>query len=185
MTRIFLTLASANAVALILAFALGCWSKLTDGLHAATGSLYFFHFLLGLFTVVGTLLTHSLIFTYFLGTGRWVKEVTLAYHLPDEPWHKRTRELKRLTFPPALSAMLLAEIAAAGGAGVQMLAWPWPVHFGLAIAALVVNLWAFRLEYRNVTENAGILDAVLREVDRIRAEQGLPPNDEALKEAAG
>ena len=38
---------------------------------------------------------------------------------------------------------------------------------------------------RNVTENAGILDAVLREVDRIRAEQGLPPNDEALKEAAG
>ena len=46
-------------------------------------------------------------------------------------------------------------------------------------------VWAFRLEYRNVTENAGILEAVLHEVDRVRAERGLPPNDVALREAAG
>jgi NhaP-type Na+/H+ or K+/H+ antiporter len=185
MTRIFLTLASANALALFLAFALGCWSKLTGGLHTDASSVYLLHFLVGLFTAVGTLLTHCLIFTYFLGTGRWVKEVTLAYDLPDEPWHKRTRDLKRLTFPPALAAMLVTIATAAGGAGAQMQAWPWQVHFGLALAALVINLWAFRLEYRNVTENAGILDAVFREVDRIRAEKGLPPSEEALRQAAG
>jgi hypothetical protein len=185
MTRIFLTLATVNGIALVAAFVLGSWSKLTDGLHAPTGSLYLLHFLVGLFTAVGTLLTHCLIFTYFLGTGRWVKEVTLAYELPDVPWHKRTRELKRLTFPPALAAMLVTIATAAGGAGAQMLAWPWQLHLSLAIAALAINLWAFRLEYRNVTENAGILDAVLREVDRIRAEKGLPPNAEALRQAAG
>src|SRR5581483_9935852 len=105
-----------------------------------------------------------LIFTYFLGTGRWVKEVTLAYDLPDEPWHKRTRDLKRLTFPPALAAMLIAIATAAAGAGAQLQGWPWQVHFSLGVATLVVNFWAFRLEYRNVTENAGILEAVLREV---------------------
>ncbi|HEY1375899.1 MAG TPA: hypothetical protein VGF55_03860 [Gemmataceae bacterium] len=185
MTRIFLTLASANALALALAFALGCWSKLTDGLHAPASPAYLLHFLVGLFTAVGTLLTHCLIFTYFLGTGRWVKEVTLAYDLPDEPWHKRTRELKRLTFPPALAAMLVTIATAAGGAGAQLQAWPWQVHLALAGAALAINLWAFRLEYRNVTENAAILEAVLREVDRIRAERGLPPNEEALRQAAG
>ena len=185
MTRIFLTLAAADSLALVIAFALGCWSKLTDGLHAADGDLYLLHFLLGLFTAVGTLLTHCLIFTYFLGTGRWVKEVTLAYDLPDEPWHKRTRDLKRLVFPAALAAMLVTIATAAGGAGAQLQHWPWQVHLGLAIAALAINLWAFRLEYRVVTENAGILEAVLREVDRIRAEKGLPPNDEALREAVG
>jgi NhaP-type Na+/H+ or K+/H+ antiporter len=184
MTRIFVTLATADALALAIAFTLGCWSKLTDGLHAHASSVYLLHFLVGLFTAVGTLLTHCLIFTYFLGTGRWVKEVTLAYDLPDGPWHKRTRDLKRLTFPPALAAMLVTIATAAGGAGAQMLAWPWQVHFGLALAALVINLWAFRLEYRNVTENAGILDAVLREVDRIRAEKGVPPSEEALRQAA-
>jgi hypothetical protein len=183
MTRIFATLASANALALAVTFALGCWSKLTDGLNSDTSSVYVLHFLFGLFTGVGTLLTHCLIFTYFLGTGRWVKEVTLAYRLPDEPLHKRTRELKRATFPPALTAMLVTIATAAAGAGAQLRAWPWQFHFTVGIIALIVNFWAFRLEYLNVLANAATLEEVLREVDKMRAEQGLPPNEQALREA--
>jgi hypothetical protein len=184
MTRIFLTLAMADFLALTLTFGLGCWSKLTDGLHAADGSLYMLHFLCGLFTAVGTLLVHCLIFTYFLGTGRWVKEVTLAYDLPDEPWHKHTRELKRQTFPPALTAMLVTIATGAAGAGAQLQAWSWQVHFTLGMITLLVNAWAMRLEYRNVRTNARVLDEVLVEVDRVRAERGLPPNAEALAEEA-
>jgi membrane protein implicated in regulation of membrane protease activity len=90
-----------------------------------------------------------------------------------------------VTFPPALAAMLITIATAAGGAGAQLQAWPWQVHLTLGIVTLAVNLWAFRLEYRNVTENAGILEAVLREVDRIRAERGLPPNEEALRAEVG
>src|SRR5205823_15117472 len=136
MTRIFATLATANALALVVTFVLGSWSKLTDGLHADASSVYLLHFLFGLFTGVGTLLTHCLIFTYFLGTGRWVKEVTLAYHLPDDPLHKRTRDLKRATFPPALTAMLVTIATAAAGAGAQLQAWPWPLHFMLGVTTL-------------------------------------------------
>lgn len=180
MTRIFRTLAITNAFALLLTFALGCWSKLTNGLHTDATPAFLLHFLFGLFTSVGTILTHCLIFTYFLGTGRWVKEVTLAYQIPDEPWHKRTRDLKRLTFPPALAAMLITIATAVGGAGAQLQQWPWQLHFTLGIVTLVVNFWAFRLEYRNVKENAEILEAVLKDVDRIRAERGLPPNEQAL-----
>src|SRR4051812_20761983 len=182
MSRTFLTLALTNALALLVTFALGSWSKLTDGLHDPASRAYLLHFLFGLFTGVGTILTHCLIFTYFLGTGRWVKEVTLAYDLPDVPWHKRTRDLKRATFPPALAAMLITIATAAGGAGAQLQHWPWQLHLALGLATLAINGWAFRLEYRNLTENAGVLDAVLREVDRVRAERGLPPNDVALRE---
>jgi len=50
------------------------------------------------------------------------------------------------------------------------------------VASLFVNLWAFRIEYRNVSINGGVIDDVLHEVDRIRAEHGLPSNEEALEQ---
>jgi hypothetical protein len=102
--------------------------------------------------------------------------------MPDEPWHKRTRELKRATFPPALFSMLIGIAAAAAGAGAhqELQAWPWYVHMTLGLLTLLINLWAFRIELRNVAANAGIIEAVMREVDRIRAAQGLMSNEEAL-----
>jgi hypothetical protein len=149
---------------------------------AATGrdSLYEIHFYFGLFSAVTTLLVHCIIFTYFLGTGRWVKEVGLAYSLPDDPWPKLTRELKRATFPAALFAMLITIATAAAGTANQLKVWPWWVHGGLALLTLAINGWAFLVEYRNVNTNAGVIEAVLSEVDRIRAERGLPSNAEAL-----
>jgi hypothetical protein len=134
-----------------------------------------------LFSAIGTLLVHCIIFTYFLGTGRWVKEVKLAYHLPDAPWPLLTRELKRKTFPPALAAMLITIATAAAGAGAQLQEWPWTVHAGLATGTLIVNFWAFRIEYRHVRTNGMAIEAVLNEVDRLRAARGLPSNAEALQ----
>jgi hypothetical protein len=182
MTRIFLTLASVNALGLLATFVVGLLSMLRGGVEDPLDPTYQIHFLLGLFTAIGTLLVHCIIFTYFLGTGRWVKEVGLAYALPDAPYPKLTRELKRATFPPALFAMLVTIAAAAAGTGNQLRVWPWWVHGTLAVVTLAVNAWAFLVEYRNVTTNAGVIEAVLREVDRIRAERGLPPNAEALQQ---
>src|SRR5436190_13445847 len=175
MTRIFTTLATIDAVLLLSGFGVGVVSKLGF-------SVYLVHFWLGLSAVLVTLLVHCLIFTYFLGTGRWVKEVALAYRLPDEPLPRLTRELKRQTFPPALFAMLIAIATAAAGTAAQLGDWPWPVHAALASLTLLINLWAFAVEYRNVRTNAGVIERVLDEVDRIRAERGLPSNREALLE---
>jgi hypothetical protein len=182
MTRIFVTLSSVNAAGLLASLALGLLSMLRDGVHDASDPTYQIHFLVGLFTAIGTLLVHCIIFTYFLGTGRWVKEVGLAYDLPDEPLPKLTRDLKRATFPPALFAMLITIATAAAGAGVHTKSWPWWVHGSLALLTLAVNAWAFTVEYRNVNTNAGVIAAVLREVDRIRAERGLPANADALQQ---
>jgi hypothetical protein len=185
MTRIFTTLALTNALALVVTYALGWWSKLSGGVHDPATSVYLLHFLFGVFTGVGTLLVHCLIFTYFLGTGRWVREVTLAYGLPDEPLYRRTRDLKREVYPRALAAMLVTIATAAAGAGVQLAGWHWGVHFGLATAALLINLVVSYREYLAVAENVTILDRVLAEVDRVRAERGLPTNAEALAEEVG
>jgi hypothetical protein len=93
-----------------------------------------------------------------------------------------TRELKRKTFPPALIAMLVTIATSAAGAGVQLREWPWPVHGSLAVATLVINLWAFRIEYGHVRTNKQVIEEVMREVDRIRAGRGLPSNSQALED---
>jgi len=181
MFHIFLTLASLDTALLLTSFALGTVSKLQDGIH--TGDrIYWFHFLVGLCAAVVTLLVHCIIFTYFLGTGRWVKEVKLAYQLDDDPLPRLTRDLKRRVFPPALFAMLAAIFTGAAGAAAHVQAWPWPVHGSLATLTVIVNLWAFRLEYHCLQINGRVLDDVLREVDRIRMERGLPSNLEALEQ---
>src|SRR5712691_5356400 len=120
MIRIFTVLATANALGLIASFASGWVSKLSGGYGDPDNSYFLIHFLCGLFTAITTLLVHCLIFTYSLGTGRWVREVSLVYELPDEPLYKTTRDLKRKMFPPALFAMLGTIAAAALGAGVQL-----------------------------------------------------------------
>ncbi|HTU21262.1 MAG TPA: hypothetical protein VMG10_24625 [Gemmataceae bacterium] len=184
MSRILARLAAFNCLVLLLAFAVGWLSKARDGLTSG-GDLFMIHFYLGLFAVLLTLATHCLIFIYFLGTGRWVKEVAIAYRLPDAPLPRLTRDLKRRTFPVALVAMLVPIAAAAAGAAAQRREWSWTIHAGLAFATLVVNLWAFIVEYRNVSINAGIIDEVMREVDRIRAEHGLESNAQALQREQG
>src|SRR5262249_29108359 len=185
MTRIFITLATIDGLALVASFVTGIASKLGDSVRRPDDPTFLIHFNLGLFTAIGTLLVHCLIFTYFLGTGRWVKEVGLAYGLPDAQLPRLTRELKRATFPVALLAMLVTIATSAAGAGVQLQEWSWVVHFLLALATLAVNAWAFAVEYQSVRTNAWVIDAVLAEVDRIRAERDLPSNAEALRQDAG
>jgi amino acid transporter len=182
MTRIFTTLAVLNALALVAGFVTGVVSKLGDGVHHP--QIFLAHFTTGLFTAIGTLFVHCLIFTYFLGTGRWVKEVGLAYDLPDASLPRRTRELKRGTFPTALVAMLITIATAAAGMGAQRQEWPWQVHGSLAVVTLLVNAWAFSIEYRNVRANGLIIEEVMREVDRIRRQRGLPSNAEELERHA-
>jgi predicted permease len=179
MANTFRTLAIFLTIAILSTIVLGFWSFFTPGIDKDE---FVIHFVVGLTTVLGILLVHCLIFIYFLGTGRWVKEVTLAYKMPDEPWHKLTRELKRATFPPALFSMIFGIATAAAGAGSQLQQWHWSVHMTLGLATLVVNLWAFRIELNAVTINAGIIIEVMKEVERIRAARGLNSNDEALQE---
>jgi cytochrome b561 len=182
MKQILAVLAPATCLALLTAFCVGLASQAMNGLRSTSDSIYLMHFTLGLFAVLFALGVHSLIFIYFLGTGRWVKEVALAYGIADSPLPKLTRDLKRRTFPPALIAMLVPIATAAAGAAVQWRDVNWSFHFSLGVATLAINVWAFWVEYRNVSINVDVIEEVLREVDRIRAAHGLSSNAEALRQ---
>lgn len=178
MTRIFVTLATIHALALFLTFGLGIEFMLERDAGALPPSAdepirggFAWHMVSGMVTAVFTLLVHCLIFTYLLGTGRWVKEVAGAYHLPDEPWPRLTREFKRTAFPPALFAMLSVIAAVASGAGAQTASeswWAWS-HPVLAIVAIVINGWAYIVEYRTVAANSRVMDEVMVEVESRQA----------------
>jgi hypothetical protein len=183
MRRIFATLAFINALALVVCAALGWWSA-RGGQGLSLDSVYLAHFGSGLAASILTLLVHCIVFTYFLGTGRWVKEVKYAYRLPDEPWPRLTRDLKRRTFPFALAAMLVTIAAAASGAGRQLQEWPWHVHEALALATIGINLGVFVVEYRNISVNGRAIDTVTALVEEIRASHHLPPSALALQEDA-
>jgi hypothetical protein len=182
LTRILARLSAFNLLVLLTTFTVGWVSFARGSRFDRDDPTYILHVYLGLLSGITALGVHCLVFIYFLGTGRWVKEVALAYRLPDDPLPKLTRDLKRRTFPPALLAMLVPIAASAAGAGVATQSWPWPYHATLGLLTLLVNAWAFRVEYRSVAINAGVIDEVMREVDRLRAEAGLPTNEEALRE---
>ena len=182
MPAILSRLAVITMLLLATTFGIGWLSWYRGAVALADDSTYLIHFTLGMASVLVCLGVHCLLFIYFLGTGRWVKEVAIAYRLPDVPLPKLTRELKRKAFPPALFAMLVPILTAAAGTAAQRREWPWGIHAATAIATLLINWWAFRIEMRCVRTNVGVLDDVMREVDRIRAAAGLPSNEEALRQ---
>jgi hypothetical protein len=182
MTRIFVVLAFFDGVFLALSFTLGALSRWSMPDQPVLYPAYWTHFLVGLSGAILTLLVHCAIFIYFLGTGRWVKEIKYAYSLPDEPLPKLTRDLKRRVFPPALFAMLTVIAASATGAAVQVGLAPWQLHGAAALATLIVSAWAFVIEYQCLRTNIRVLDDVLAEIDRRRLAQGLSPNSEALEQ---
>jgi hypothetical protein len=186
MTRIFLVFVTLTGLALVAAAASGLASWLQGGLTRAEATdVFVTHLLLGLLASFAVLGTHCLVITYFLGTGRLIKEACLAYDFPDEGWPRQTRDIKRGNTPHAIAAMLVTIGTAAAGQGRYMLDWPAWLHAALAALTLVVNAWVWRREYRNLKSNRRILDEMFAAVDRVRAEQGLPSNEEALRQERG
>jgi hypothetical protein len=181
MTRIFLVFVMLTGLGLVASVVSGVLSWLHGGL-TQEGSLYLTHFVIGLFSALAVLLVHCLAITYFLGTGRWVKEVCIAYQLPDQRWPRQTRDIKRGNTPYAILAMLITIATAAAGAGRQNFDWPAWIHAALAGITLVVNAWVWVIEYRNMRKNIRILDEVYAETERMRAELGLPSNEEAMRQ---
>ena len=70
MTRIFTTLAAIVTLSLVVTIGFGFWANALD-VSMFKKDISVAHFCLGLFTSIGILLVHSIIFTYILGTGRW------------------------------------------------------------------------------------------------------------------
>jgi hypothetical protein len=129
------------AVALMAATAgLGLWigdlHGVTDPVRLRWGTV---HRLSGVFAALVVVLVNSMAVTYFIGTGRWCREVAETYRL-DAGLVDRSRRLKRSAFPLALLGMLAVVAQAiasprANDAVSSRRSWLWNCTSGRRSAA--------------------------------------------------
>ena len=110
------------AVALMMATAgLGLW---IGDLHGQTDAAILrwgtVHRLSGVLAALVVVLVNSMSVTYFIGTGRWCREVVETYSLPAS-FIARSKQIKRASFPFALIGML--KLSRELGAGVLKAMW--------------------------------------------------------------
>lgn len=177
MSRILIGLGSLNALVLLVTVAVGFLSEgranVTLDLPLTESQRYFtIHLISGLSAALLTLLLHSLIFTYFIGTGRWVQEVAKAYRLPESFWNQ-SRKLKLQALPFILGSILLVIAAVTLGAATDRGMLDPNLHLAVAVLAIAFNGWSCVTEYRAVSANSELILRIMEEVTRQRRERGL------------
>jgi hypothetical protein len=187
MTRILFTLSVLSIVLLVAAAAIGLSigdlynDPSEDTLHLAT-----VHRLIGIAAALAVVFVESVIATYFIGTGRWCKEVTEAYRL-DPTAMRQSNQLKRRAFGVSVLGMLaVVGIIALGGAAdpatgrANTADWT-NFHLAAALAGCAFVAWTYFAAWQYVGRNHAIIEGIVAEVARIRREKGL---DSAPVEAA-
>lgn len=168
MNRTFLGLAVTNVTLLLVSFALGLGASVEERVPGAPW--HGTHFLLGLFTTMATLGVHSIVYTYFLGTNRWVKEVVQAYAMPD--WVvAQSKKNKSRAFRFILWSMTLIGLTAWMGAGADTgrIAPTW--HLGVAALTVAFHFGAFAAEYAAIVAQGRLVLEVKARADAMRAER--------------
>ncbi|MFM8805093.1 MAG: hypothetical protein ACKOK8_14495 [Planctomycetia bacterium] len=136
------------------------------------------HRLSGVLAALMVVLVNSMAVTYFIGTGRWCREVVETSGL-DGGYIERSRRLKRSAFPFALMGMLaVVTIVALGGAadpasgrpGTEQ--WVTP-HLlgGLGLAAAIA--WCFQAQVPPIRRQHALIEEVMAEVRESRRRRGL------------
>ena len=168
------------AVALMAATAgLGIW---LGDLHGQTDPAVLrwgtVHRLSGVLAALLVVLVNSMAVTYFIGTGRWCREVVEAYGL-DGSYIERSRRLKRSAFPFAMLGMLaVVMIVALGGAadpasgrpGTQQWVTPHLIG-GIGLAAAIA--WCFQAQLPQIRLQHVLIEEVMTEVRDSRHRRGL------------
>lgn len=135
------------------------------GIQSVSGKIPFGeHFSAGVFTALFTCLVHSIVFTYFIGTGKWVKEEVSKARLKAEDWIPQTKKFKMQTSPLALYSIILILITAFLGASLRSHAsipMYW-LHKSAAYLTLVFNVFSFYIEGKVIAENSKLLEQALK-----------------------
>lgn len=187
MSRIFPSLAIVSIVIMLVAFGFGYTIEDAAGRDAKNLSGIRWHFFLGLGSLVFTSLVHSIVLTYFMGTGRWLEETQKAYRLSDE-YFAASKKIKYRTIPLMVLGIFLLVMTGAFGAMADPAAGrssfegflgfsKAKVHFGMAALTVFTNMMIHINEFQAVRKNGGIIDRVLANVRQIREEHGLPTED--------
>lgn len=182
MTRIFLTLSSVSTLLLAIVFVLGL--NIDDPKSLESQSLVSWHLMLAMTGLVIAALVHAIVFTYFMGTGRWMEDVSKTYQL-DEKWRLEGQRLKYRVIPwmclwlflllPAIIGFGAASDPASrsgfsGWAGLSASS----VHLLVALMTVFCNVFVNFREFQAIERNGQLVQEVLEKVREIRIARGLP-----------
>jgi hypothetical protein len=166
MIRYFLVLAVTGTSLLVADFVLGLFAAgEVRGPHATWHGI---HLLFSLLTVVCLLGIHSIVYTYFMATAKWAKEVVHVYQLPQWFVAHATRN-KRRAFRFIMGSMTAVAITAWLGAAADTqgaVYSPW--HLGAAALTISFNLGSFALEYAGIVSHSRLLLELKAQADRLR-----------------
>jgi hypothetical protein len=126
------------------------------------------HVLFSIATVVVLLGIHSIVYTYFVATGKWAKEVAQAYQLPDWIAAQATKN-KRRAFHFVMGSMTVIAAAAWLGAAADTRGSFYTFwHLGSAALAVAFNLGSFIVEYAIIVAHVRLLAELKERADRLR-----------------
>jgi hypothetical protein len=148
-------LAQALVTAVLIGLA-GLVAAAVYGLRATDVST---HILIAFFSVMVTLLAHSMMMFYLIGKGKAVKDAMAEHNLAGD-WYRRIALARKPVFSIATIAMVVTMVAAILGASVDVRVLPPIVHAYIAYAAIISNVAALRIEVQALSASAGIVDEV-------------------------
>ncbi len=166
MIRYFLVLAVTGGSLLLADFVLGLLAAgEVRGPHEIWHGV---HVLFSLLTVVLLLGIHSIVYTYFMATGKWAKEVVRVYQLPEWFVAQATRN-KRRAFRFIMGSMTAIAITAWLGAAADTRGEAYaPWHLAAAALTIAFNLGSFVVEYGGIVAHARLLLELKSQADQLR-----------------
>ena len=121
------------------------------------------HILIAFFSVMVTLLAHSMMMFYLIGKGKAVKDAMAEHHLSGD-WYRRIAVARKPVFSIATLAMGVTMAAAILGASVDVRVLPPIVHAYIAYAAIISNVAALRIEVQALSTSSRIVDEVNQQI---------------------
>ncbi len=177
MTRIF--------AALLVSYLLLVSAAASAGFLADGNRWFAVHFALGLFTTLYTCGVYCIVLTYFVITGKMVKQAVLTSGLDPELINSaqqpkgRVVRLTALGVAAALCTALLGAWANVAEAVPDRHTW----HLVAAMLAVMVNGAAFTLIYQAICDHGRLVDTVFAKLNDKRPTAAQPAN--ALVKPAG
>jgi hypothetical protein len=168
MHRIFFGMALWASVFMVVQVALGVLTRRPYllGLDPAN-SLLGLHLAFGVILGIYLSVLHVMVMFHFIGSGKEMKEA--AALLGDKAdLLQELRRLKMRVMPSATFAPMLygAGVILGGGAHTKALGdWAW-IHWALGAAGMLLNFYAFPIEYRCLVANLELLKQVDERVKR-------------------
>ncbi len=158
MISLFLGLTMANLLLLGTVFVMGLGASQSGGAQHVTWAVA-----AGLLTA----LVHSVVYTYFMGTSRWLAAAADKADLDSQPFIKEPLDRKKTALFVMLVPVGVTMLTMMGGAATETLPW-WPagVHLGLGIATLLVNIGAAVWEFRLIRAQGRSMDDALALLNR-------------------